>query len=156
MRVIFNSKHGSWVCNSRSFYMSVLSRSVLSDSWGPHGLHSPPDSPVHGENTGVGCHALLQRIFPTLGSNPGLPHCRRILYYLSHQDTCVTSATGGHSKSPFPRVLSGAPYQLAPSSTTGRDVAFSPASGKGNNSVYSSCVLRFFSAPHPPNSTEHI
>ena len=33
----------------------------------------------------VGCHALLQGIFPTLGSNPGLPHCRQILYHLSHQ-----------------------------------------------------------------------
>ena len=41
------------------------------------------DSP--GKNTGVGCHALLQGIFPTQGSNPGLPHCRQILYYLSHQ-----------------------------------------------------------------------
>ena len=41
------------------------------------------DSP--GKNTGVGCHALLQGIFPTQGSNPGLPHCRQILYHLSHQ-----------------------------------------------------------------------
>ena len=32
-----------------------------------------------GKNTGVGCHALLQEIFPTQGSNPGLPHCRWIL-----------------------------------------------------------------------------
>ena len=41
------------------------------------------DSP--GKNTGVGCHALLQGIFPTQGSNPGLLHSRRILYRLSHQ-----------------------------------------------------------------------
>ena len=33
----------------------------------------------------MGCHALLQRIFPTQELNPGLPHCRRILYHLSHQ-----------------------------------------------------------------------
>ena len=50
---------------------------------------SPPGSSVHGDfpgkNTGVGCHALLQRIFPTQRSNPGLLHCRRILYHLSHQ-----------------------------------------------------------------------
>ena len=39
------------------------------------------DSP--GKNTGVGCHALLQRIFPTQGLNPGLPHCKQILYHLS-------------------------------------------------------------------------
>ena len=38
-----------------------------------------------GNNTGMGCHALLQGIFPTQGSNPGLPHCRKILYHLSHQ-----------------------------------------------------------------------
>jgi len=50
---------------------------------------SPPDSSVHGDslgkNIGVGCHALLQGIFPTQGLNPGLPHCRWILYHLSHQ-----------------------------------------------------------------------
>ena len=33
----------------------------------------------------MGCHFLLQRIFPTQGSNPGLPHCRQMLYHLSHQ-----------------------------------------------------------------------
>ena len=38
-----------------------------------------------GKNTGVGSHALLQGIFPTQGSNPGLPHCRQTLYHLSHQ-----------------------------------------------------------------------
>ena len=37
-----------------------------------------------GKNTGVGCHALLQGIFPTQGSNPGLVHCRWILYCLNH------------------------------------------------------------------------
>ena len=50
---------------------------------------SPPHSSVHGDspgkNTGVGCHTLLQGIFPTQGSNPGLPHCRWICYSLSHQ-----------------------------------------------------------------------
>ena len=33
-----------------------------------------------GKNTGVSSYSLLQGIFPTLGSNPGLPHCRQILY----------------------------------------------------------------------------
>ena len=51
--------------------------------------YSPPSSSVHadspGKNTGVCCHVLLQGIFPTQGSNPGLPHCRRILHRLSHQ-----------------------------------------------------------------------
>ena len=44
---------------------------------------SPWNSP--GQNTGVGSFSLLQGIFPTQGSNPGLPHCRQILYQLSHQ-----------------------------------------------------------------------
>ena len=38
-----------------------------------------------GQNTGVGSLSLLLWIFPTQGSNPDLPHCRRILYQLSHQ-----------------------------------------------------------------------
>ena len=38
-----------------------------------------------GKSTGVGCHFLLQGIFPTQGSNPGLQHCRQTLYCLSHQ-----------------------------------------------------------------------
>ena len=46
-------------------------------------LYSPWNSP--GQNTGVGHLSLLQGIFPTQGSNPGLPHCKRILYQLSHK-----------------------------------------------------------------------
>ena len=38
-----------------------------------------------GQNTGVGSLSLLQGIFPTQGSNPGLPHCRWIPYQLSHK-----------------------------------------------------------------------
>ena len=52
---------------------------------------SPPSSSVQGEftgnNTGVGCHTLLQGIFPTQGSNPGLPPCRCILYCLNYQES---------------------------------------------------------------------
>ena len=49
----------------------------------PHGLYSARNSP--GQNSGVDSLSLLQGIFPTQGSNPGLPHCRRILYQLSHK-----------------------------------------------------------------------
>ena len=38
-----------------------------------------------GKSTGVSCHFLLQGIFLTQGSNPGLLHCRQTLYRLSHQ-----------------------------------------------------------------------
>jgi len=40
------------------------------------------------QNTGVGCHSLLQGIFLTQGLNPGLSHCRQILYHLSYQGRC--------------------------------------------------------------------
>ena len=59
------------------------SRSVLSDSLRPHGLYSPWNSP--GQNTGVGSLSLLQGIFTTQGSNPGLPHCRWIFYQQNHK-----------------------------------------------------------------------
>ena len=49
----------------------------------PARLPCPWDSP--GKNTGVGCYFLLQEIFPTQGLNPGLPHCRQMLYHMSHQ-----------------------------------------------------------------------
>ena len=63
-------------------------------SWGPKesdmterlnwtGLYSPRNSP--GQNTGTDSCSLLQGIFPTQGLNPGLPHCRWILYQLSHK-----------------------------------------------------------------------
>ena len=51
--------------------------------------YSPAGSSVHGhspgKNTGVGCHVLLQGIFPTQGSDLDLLHCRWSLYCLSHQ-----------------------------------------------------------------------
>ena len=64
----------------------------------PHALWSsrllcPWDSP--GKNTGVGCHFLLQRIFPTQGLNPGLLHCRQILYCWD-----ATEALLNHQRSP--------------------------------------------------------
>ena len=64
------------------------SSSVMSDSLWPHGLR--PTMIFHqwdfpGKSTGVGCHCLLQRIFPTQGSNPGLPHGRQTLYHPIHQ-----------------------------------------------------------------------
>ena len=42
-----------------------------------------------GKNTGVGCHSLLQGIFPTQGLNSNLLHCRQILYCLSHQGSPI-------------------------------------------------------------------
>ena len=69
--------HGKICC------VCVLSHSVVSDSLWLHGLYSPWNS--LGQNTGVGSLSLLRGIFPTQGSNPGFPHCRQILYQLSHK-----------------------------------------------------------------------
>ena len=56
------------------------------------------DSP--GKNTGVGCHALLQGIFPTQELNPGLSHCRWILYHLNQQES-PSNITAGHNNYPL-------------------------------------------------------
>ena len=61
----------------------IESHSVMSHSLRPHGLYCPWNFP--GQNTGVGSLSLLQGIFPTQGSNLGLPHCRPILYQLNHK-----------------------------------------------------------------------
>ena len=72
---------------TRFFFKRVLC-SVVSDSLWPRGLC--PTRPLcpwgfSNKNTAVSCHVLLQGIFPTQGSNPGLLHCRRILYHLSQE-----------------------------------------------------------------------
>ena len=90
--------------------------SVVSNSLRPHGV-SPWNSP--GQNTGVGSLSLLQRIFPTQGSNPGLPYCRRILYQLSHKGS--------------PRILEWVAYP------------FSSRSSRSRNQTGASCITgRFF------------
>jgi len=66
------------------------SHSFVSDSLWFHGLRSLWNSPI--QNTEVGSLSLLQGIFPTQRSNPGFPHCRRILYQLSHKESRVKVA----------------------------------------------------------------
>ena len=81
------------------------SHSVMSDSFQPHGLYSPRNSP--GKNIGVGSCSLLQGIFPTQGSNSGVPHCRQILYSLSHHGS--------------PRILEWVAYPFSSRSSWPRD-----------------------------------
>ena len=64
----------------------------MSSSLQPHGI-------VHGiHQVRVGSCSLLQGIFPTQGSNPGLPHCRQILYQLSHQGSPAIVQARGKDK----------------------------------------------------------
>ena len=92
------------------------SQSVVSDSLWPHGLHSSWNSPD--QNTGVGSLSLFQVIFPTQELNPGLPHCRWILYQLSHRGS--------------PRILEWVPYP------------FSSESSRPRNRTGVSCITRGF------------
>ena len=69
---VFYSRKSSWP--SDQTHVSCIGMQILSGPW-----NSP------GQNTGVGIRFLLQGIFPTQGSNPGLLNCRQILYQLSHQ-----------------------------------------------------------------------
>ena len=83
-----NSRDREGELHSVDYHVVSWSRSVVSNSLWPHGLQPtrllPPwDSP--GKTTGVGCHFLLQGIFPTQGLNPGLLHSRQTLLPLSHQ-----------------------------------------------------------------------
>ena len=72
-------------CKSLSCHLKWSQNcSVVSNSLQPHGLYSPWNSP--GQNTGVASLSLLQGIFPTQGSNPGLLHCRQILYQLNTRE----------------------------------------------------------------------
>ena len=75
-------------CEKSQKRSESVSRSVASDSLWPHGPQPTRllcwwNSP--GQNTEGVSPSLLQGIFLTQGSNPGLPHCRQILYHLSHQ-----------------------------------------------------------------------
>ena len=75
---------GHWI-PEQPLYLSVcvsVARACPDSLW-PHGLYSLWDSP--GQNTGVGSLFLLQGIFPTQGSNPGVQHYRQILYQLNHK-----------------------------------------------------------------------
>ena len=82
----------------------IESHLVMSNSLQPDGLYSPWNS--LGQNTGVGSLSFLQGISPTQGLNPGLPHCRRILYQFGHkQDGSVQFSRSVMSHSLRPHEL---------------------------------------------------
>ena len=99
-----------YVCESRSLCPTLCD---------PHGLYSPWNSPW--QNIGVGSLSLLQGIFPTQGLKPGFPHCRQILYELSHKGS--------------PRILEWVAYH------------FSKGSFQPRNRTEVSCIVgRFFTS----------
>ena len=80
--------------NLKAQWLPSESCLVVSDSLQTSGLYParllcPRNSPD--KNTGVDSRSLLQGIFPTQGSNPGLPHCRWTLYCLNHQGNPMTA-----------------------------------------------------------------
>ena len=94
---IFRTRNGKKKWNMKVKVKVLVTQSCLT-LCDPMGC-SPPGSSVQGDppgkNTGVGCHFLLQGIFLTQGSNPGLLHCRQILYHLSYWGSPVESPTFG-------------------------------------------------------------
>ena len=87
------SKHVDLDRRYNLLFLKSVSHSVMSNSFPPHGLYSPPGSSIH---------RILQArilkwvtmpssegVFPTQGWNPGLLHCRQILYCLSHQGSSL-------------------------------------------------------------------
>ena len=109
----------NFVCSEHLMFEESESDScwVLSNSLWPHGLYSPWNS--LGQNIWMGSLSLLQGIFPTQGSNPGLPHYRWVLYQLSHKGS--------------PRILEWVAYP------------FSRGSSQPRNQTGVSCIAgRFF------------
>ena len=65
---------------------------TLCDPMDGRHLGSPGHDDSPDKNTGVSCHFLLQGIFPTHGSNPGIPHCRQILYCWATREAKSTAS----------------------------------------------------------------
>ena len=86
-----------------------------------------------GKGTGVCCHALLQGIFPTQGLNPGLRHCRQILYQLSHKGS--------------PRILEWVAYPFS-------NISSRPRNQTGVSSLQAdSLPAELWGSPHCPHSS---
>ena len=121
---------------------------------------SPWDSP--GKNTGLGCHFFLQSIFPTQGSNLGLPLCRQALYHLSHQGSSQNSTWHlVNSKQMLAINTMGFQYSfkvqlytmenIQTSHQLGSFFLVSPSlRGSGNNNSFCDPILFSYPISHPP------
>ena len=93
--------------------------------------------------TGLGSLSFLQGIFPTQGSNPGLPHCRRILYQLSHRGSPRILEWGAYSFSRGPsqsKNWTGSPACTVMSFDSSQD-----ACGDEKHFMSAPCTTCFFS-----------
>ena len=115
------------------------SHSVMFYSLWSHGLYSPWNSP--GQNTRVGSLSLLQGIFPTQGLNPGLLHCRQILY-LSHKGSSRILEWVAY---PFSRESSWSRNQMGVSCNAGR--FFTNWATREFSSVQSFSCVQLFATP---------
>ena len=143
-------------------YQTDISKSlscVRHGRWPARLLH-PWDSP--GKNTGVCCHSLLQGIFPTQGSNPGLPHCRQTLYHLNQQGSPCWKRL---SKSPCacfglnhvpPDRCAGDPTPHSENVTSFRDKVFTEVGEWVHTKSLQSCLtLCDLTDSSPPGSSIH-
>ena len=122
----------------------------MSDSLQLHGLHSPWNSP--GQNTRADSLSLLRGIFPTQGWNPGLPHCGRILYQLSHQGSATVlewvACPFSRGNLAHPGIQAGSPALQADSLPT-------ELSGKTNSEKCYAAFTNLKSFQTPENKAEH-
>ena len=127
-------------CHINIFVVNVLSHSVVSDFLRPSGLKTarllcPWGSP--GKDTGRDCYALLQGIFPTQGSNIGLPHFRHILYCLSHQGSPLSRIFPLYSSvSLVAQTVKNPPCSVGDLGSI-PELGRSPGGGHGNSPQYS-------------------
>ena len=109
---------------------------------------NPPVSSVHGDspgkNTELGCHALLQGIFPTRGSNPSLPHCRQSLYCQRHQGSPRKSGA-------LPFLQNGSGFQIT--SVLWTRIGFTIKQRSGN---YHICSAKYGSGKYHICITSHF
>ena len=100
------------------------------------------------QTAGAGCHFLLQGIFPTPGSNPGLLHCRQIRYHLSHQGRPKPTALDLPRQSPIQVLIRPDPAEL-PRSDEIRcvqggiaiaELPGNPYNSQGSNNSFHNCL----------------
>ena len=92
----------------------------------------------------MSCHFLLQWIFPTQGSKPGLPHCRKMLYGLSHQGSCCPWL----STNPLPRKTC---HQSTPDFSRGRPLS---AGSRGPCKMRTIPISLPVTSQHSPGRTQ--